>query len=175
MQMADGHSVNGQITQNEMQTFLDHTQHAGFAEWMLKNRAHWFKTYDADHSHAIDLGELENALTDYVRVQENAIDGKKLEMIEVVLNRMKRELAILSRGGKNMTYYSLFKKYDIDGSGTMDFAELSTIVRREMRMPHKEVSDEALRLVWAAMDEDRSGLVDVQEFTTFMEGKRCLA
>ena len=110
---------------------------------------------------------------------------------------MKRELAILSRGGKNISYFSLFKKrcrtcgarlgsrdsprevaapyiwllthpfqtpqYDIDGSGTMDFSELSTIVRREMRMPAKEVSDEALRLVWAAMDEDRSGLVNVQE------------
>ena len=68
----------------------------------------------------------------------------------------------------NAAWYKLFKQMDDDGSGKITFTELLDMVRNELEFTAKEVSDSALKRVWAALDDDRSGYLTSGEFGAFM-------
>ena len=65
-------------------------------------------------------------------------------------------------------WYKLFKEMDDDGSGKITFSELLDMVRSELEFSKKDISDTALKRVWAALDDDRSGYLTSGEFGAFM-------
>jgi Ca2+-binding EF-hand superfamily protein len=68
-------------------------------------------------------------------------------------------------------WYKVFRLIDSDNSGNMGFDELREIVRRPLpclAISAKKVSDQDLRAMWKALDEDRSGQTTVREFMVFM-------
>eukprot|EP00964_Phaeocystis_antarctica_P091858 scaffold58971_cov45-Phaeocystis_antarctica.AAC.1 len=66
------------------------------------------------------------------------------------------------------SWYKLFKQMDDDGSGKITFDELLDMVRTELEFSPKDISDTALKRVWAALDNDRSGYLTSGEFGAFM-------
>jgi len=71
----------------------------------------------------------------------------------------------ISLGG---SWFKLFKKYDRDSSGLVDFAEMEHVLRKEVKIRKTEISDEELNLLWATFDSDGSGHVTIKEFSGFM-------
>jgi len=63
MQIADQHSVNGRLTVNEMQTFLQNTRYEGFMRWITTHK-NW-NLHDKNRSGTIELEELADAMQRY--------------------------------------------------------------------------------------------------------------
>ena len=57
---------------------------------------------------------------------------------------------------------------DDDGSGRITYREFSGMVREELKLTSTMVSDETLRMVWTALDNDQSGFISANEFGRFM-------
>lgn len=69
MKQADRHNHNGELTVNEMRTFLHGTEYQTFSDWLSAPHTrdrHW-KAHDRDMSGTMDLGELEKAVDEYLR------------------------------------------------------------------------------------------------------------
>ena len=62
-----------------------------------------------------------------------------------------------------VAWFKLFRHMDDDGSGRITYAELSAVIREELRVSTREVPETHLRAVWAAIDADQSGSVDSLE------------
>jgi Ca2+-binding EF-hand superfamily protein len=66
------------------------------------------------------------------------------------------------------SWYALFKHIDADGSGSIDFVELTRMVRDGLALPGSSVSERQLKGLWVALDKDGSGLISAGEFGQFM-------
>ena len=64
----------------------------------------------------------------------------------------------------NPAWYRLFKYMDGEGSGNITYREFADMVRNQLKKRPEELSDSVLKGVWAALDEDSSGLVSTGEF-----------
>jgi len=62
----------------------------------------------------------------------------------------------------------LFKKYDTDGGGSLDYREFSIIVRNDCGMRPGMLGSQELRELFNAVDVDRSAEIDAEEFTNFI-------
>lgn len=68
-------------------------------------------------------------------------------------------------------WYKVCKACDADGSGNLTSEDLFEVVRKSfpgLSIPAKVISDQDLRGIWRAVDDDCSGLVDTKEFMVFM-------
>ena len=66
----------------------------------------------------------------------------------------------------------LFREYDADGSGCIDYSEFNKAVRSPSCGINRAVlSDDELRKMFDAIDADGSGEMDLQEFTDFVESE----
>merc|ERR1712232_210947 len=52
--------------------------------------------------------------------------------------------------------------------GKVNFFELEDMIRNELQLNRQKLSDEQLRALWRALDEDSSGLISCGEFGHFM-------
>ena len=68
MKRADGHFRNGELTINEMRTFLKATEFEAFANWLTEIKT--FRFYDKNRNGAIDKKELKRAMIDYLNKYE---------------------------------------------------------------------------------------------------------
>merc|ERR1712139_131126 len=66
------------------------------------------------------------------------------------------------------SWYKLFVHMDDDLSGKINYHELEDMVRNELKVPNSRFSDEQLKAIWVALDEDGSGLITAGEFGKFM-------
>mmetsp|Transcript_12560 Transcript_12560/g.24548 ORF Transcript_12560/g.24548 Transcript_12560/m.24548 type:complete len:388 (+) Transcript_12560:72-1235(+) len=62
----------------------------------------------------------------------------------------------------------LFKKYDVDGSGNLDKGHIKQMVRRDLRITEKLISDDQLQRVCVLMDLDGDGSIDFDAFMEFV-------
>merc|ERR1711933_468701 len=65
-------------------------------------------------------------------------------------------------------WYCFFKWMDDDFSGKISYLELEDMVRNELRLPPSALTEQQLRAIWHALDEDKSGLISAGEFGHFM-------
>jgi len=68
-------------------------------------------------------------------------------------------------------WYKIFRMFDADDSGHMQFEELEHVLRDGypgLGLGEKQVSTPHLQGMWRSLDVDRSGQVSVQEFMVFM-------
>lgn len=87
------------------------------------------------------------------------------EQVSVLLNRRMIEMF---KDPQARSWYKMFNHMDGDSSGTINFYELQAMIRQELKMTVGQLSDEQLKAVWLALDEDNSGLITVGEFGRFM-------
>jgi Ca2+-binding EF-hand superfamily protein len=57
----------------------------------------------------------------------------------------------------------IFSQFDTDGSGQLEDDEVKRALRRTLRLPKSEVSDEQVAALCAALDADKSGAVSIQD------------
>lgn len=72
------------------------------------------------------------------------------------------------------SWTKLFRLVDADGSGRITFDELCNLTRSEFGLLPADISDEALKSIWLALDADDSGYVTAGEFGQFMRRGRYL-
>jgi len=95
--------------------------------------------------------------------EPRASDDEILTLSEALNGRM-AEL----QAGEVVSWFKLFRHMDEDGSGLIDYAEFSRMVRDELGVPPHELPERALKAVWLALDEDSSGHITSGEFGDFM-------
>lgn len=94
---------------------------------------------------------------------------------EEMLNRVRSLLKCASRRGyaaRSATPGSdiwkiLFNQIDVDGSGALDFSEIKRMVRADLRLPERVVSDYELHKLFIAIDDNGNGTVDFAEFMEY--------
>lgn len=65
-------------------------------------------------------------------------------------------------------WFSLFQQADDDGSGRIMFDELLDVMRVELKMTAKEVSEQKAKQLWCALDKNDSNTLETDEFGKFM-------
>eukprot|EP01045_Picozoa_sp_COSAG04_P029815 COSAG04_NODE_4995_length_1787_cov_1.034360_1_plen_419_part_00 len=83
----------------------------------------------------------------------------------------KLQAAAYGRGDVGDTsddWEELFKLYDADGGGTLDFDEFKQVVRKHGRISVRDINDIELRQVFDLIDEDGSDEIDGVEFSEWL-------
>ncbi|CAE8592618.1 unnamed protein product, partial [Polarella glacialis] len=97
--------------------------------------------------------------------------GLRLETKEEVIARARRRL-IGAKARLNLTWDDIFAHGDKDKSNNLDFGELKQAVRSTLHISPTSLSDLELELLLAAIDTDRSGSVNLQEFNQYVSHGR---
>ncbi|GMH83694.1 hypothetical protein TrST_g5863 [Triparma strigata] len=71
--------------------------------------------------------------------------------------------------GMDLEY--MFKKFDKDGNGTLDYEELRALVRKVLKVPPTDVSDGELEALFGFLDFDNGGTIEQKELADFLEKK----
>ena len=96
--------------------------------------------------------------------------SRGLAVVDYVCRKMSHQMSSdISLGG---SWFKLFKRYDRDSSGAVDFGELEHVLRKEVGIRKTEIGDDELRMLWATLDQDGSGTVTIKEFAGFMRRYR---
>lgn len=61
------------------------------------------------------------------------------------------------------TWFNLFATVDVDGSGYITYDELCDVIRHKLRKGTKVMSDDAIKALWCALDNDNSNSVQKDE------------
>ena len=99
------------------------------------------------------------------------------EFMDVVWQRKLKTLsskfqaASYSLGGIDLD--KLFRHYDRDNSGELDFQEFRQAVRKDVKMKSSDVTDGELREVFDHVDSDKGGTIGLEEFKSLMGIATC--
>ena len=85
----------------------------------------------------------------------------------VALERLKK--ADGSKGQGALTWHSLFKAIDKDGSGFVTYDEIVEMTRRKLKQSVSELPEARLKALWCVLDADDSDQLEVSEFRKFAE------
>ena len=69
----------------------------------------------------------------------------------------------------------LFRYYDRDNSGEMEFDEFRRAVRRDAKLTVSDISDDGLRKIFDKADTDGGGTISLEEFTELLLGSSTLS
>jgi len=128
-------------------------------------KAFW-KAVDGDGSGEVTLKEF---ATRVYKLQIEVWPDFNAEDFARIVSVMDTKADRLHRCSGN--WYKVFSMIDADGTGEMEFDELVDLVRKNnpcLALTRKEVSDDDLRGLWKAADDDRSGKVTTKEFFALM-------
>mmetsp|Transcript_44544 Transcript_44544/g.80042 ORF Transcript_44544/g.80042 Transcript_44544/m.80042 type:complete len:1940 (+) Transcript_44544:73-5892(+) len=128
-------------------------------------RALWAEV-DADGSGMISAKEW--WLGTY-RIELKSWPEPKEQKVQAAVEIIKAKAEKIHQSKDN--WYRFFKIVDPADSGNIDFDGFQDSVRRPMpclALSAKVVSDSQLKMLWKALDSDRSGLIDKGEFMVFM-------
>ena len=92
-------------------------------------------------------------------------------MKEDIADRLNSYLRILEPDPLKATWYTLFRKMDLDRSGLITFDEFLSMTRRTLKVPVTAITDRELMAVWRAIDVDGNGYVTAGEFGRFLKTK----
>lgn len=67
-----------------------------------------------------------------------------------------------------VTWFTLFKEVDEDGSGFITLDELLDVVRSKLSLKKSELSDSAVKALFVALDTDNSDVIQRDEFKRFI-------
>ena len=98
--------------------------------------------------------------------------SKKQDNVEDKISRLRTKLraAAYAQGGIN--WKKLFRHYDRDNKGTLDYSEFRSAVRRDGKMNANTLHDKDLQLIFHKVDFDDSGEIDLHEFTAWLTNPR---
>ena len=69
----------------------------------------------------------------------------------------------------NTDFEMIFKRFDADHSGTLDFKELKNLVRKILKVPPRTISNDELTALFMYLDEDGGGRIDQEEMAAFLK------
>jgi len=109
------------------------------------------------------------------REAREAYGGKKVitaepasnEEVLVLSQMMNAELKKINPDDPTL-WFKMFTHMDDDGSGKITYYEFSGLVREELKLTKAKLAEAQLEAVWAALDVDKSGFINVDEFGDFM-------
>lgn len=84
------------------------------------------------------------------------------------LSKLLNEALVIIPDPAARLWYKLFKVMDDDGSGRIAYAELSSLVRNQLRLDRSALPEARLQAAWKAIDDDGSGYISAGEFGVFM-------
>jgi Ca2+-binding EF-hand superfamily protein len=64
---------------------------------------------------------------------------------------------------------AIFSKYDIEGTGTLGYENIKHMVRADLKIAERLVTDAQIHTLFNAIDEDHGGLVEFNEFLDFVQ------
>ena len=67
------------------------------------------------------------------------------------------------------SWFKLFRRVDVNGSGLISFDEFAKMVRSLLKLPTSLLSESRLEALWLALDADGSGLISSGEFGAFFK------
>jgi Ca2+-binding EF-hand superfamily protein len=100
------------------------------------------------------------------RAGKTKLQGKK-----VPIEHMKRRLRAMSYSTKGQDPASLFMLYDTNNSGSLEFTEFRSAVRKGGQLTQALVSEAELETLFSSADADGNGRVSVHELTKFIWGE----
>lgn len=69
----------------------------------------------------------------------------------------------------SMGWLKVFKQVDNDSSGLLTYDELKQVIRRKFNKSGAQFSDDSIKLLWCALDQDQSDSIAQIEFGRFMK------
>jgi len=89
------------------------------------------------------------------------------------LTTIRKKIRSTAYTAGGMDFQALFKQYDKDNSGELDFREFKAAIRKSAHIPPNGpngLSDKELHGLFKAVDTDRGGEICIDEFTNFLDG-----
>ena len=128
---------------------------------------------DTDESGEVTIKEFQSRL--YILVLSGWPILKKKHMKRLCTKINDAAVHEFSKDGSGITegnWFAIFNKFDTDESGRLGFEELEGVTRMRdpgLNLKEKDMSQDELKGLWRAIDEDSSGDVTVDEFMHFMK------
>lgn len=97
----------------------------------------------------------------------NVPPASEAELVELA-RRCSARMEHLFPDPQARSWFNLFKIVDSNKSGRICFFEFAKMLREMLKIPRHEYSDETLRSMWKALDNDSSGNITAGEFGAFM-------
>ena len=97
--------------------------------------------------------------------------GRRRRARLATIAKVKRKMRAAAYTVGGVDYAKLFRHYDRDNSGSLELDEFMSAIRRDAKIPKKDVSDRDLEAVFAAVDDDGGGSVDIDEFVAWLEAE----
>ena len=94
---------------------------------------------------------------------------KAMKVDPVIVKKVKQKLRACSYTVGGMDFAKLFRHYDRDNSGSLEYEEFRSALRRDAKIKPSDVSDRDLLTVFNAVDDDGGGEVEIDEFVAWME------
>jgi len=94
---------------------------------------------------------------------------KAMKVDPAIVKKVKQKLRACSYTTGGMDFARLFKHYDRDNSGSLEFDEFRSALRRDAKIKPQDVSDRDLLTVFNAVDDDGGGEVEIDEFVEWLE------
>ena len=90
------------------------------------------------------------------------------ETLAALATRFHQVLAQQVTDPSKRSWIKLFKHMDENGTGTITFTELASMIRDELHLSPQELGEKALQEVWAALDDKKNGFITAGIFGQFM-------
>jgi len=121
----------------------------------------------ANKAHAATIRAISNqdALRTALADQAAASEADVQALADACNHRM---LDLVDRDPTRAAWFKFYRRVDSDGSGRICFAEFSHMLRQELLLQPSDMSDDALKAAWVALDVDQSGYISAGEFGHFM-------
>ena len=171
---------SGELDWDEFRHGLRHEACLSTADFSTSDLRRLFCLMDTDCSGTISLAELEGFVTDHgtkglaaelaaAAAAKPKRGGRRGVFASATVRRVKQKLRAAAYTAGGVNYRKLFKHYDRDNSGGLECDEFISAIRRDAKIPKREVSDRELAAVFSAVDDDGGGTVDIEEFVTWLE------
>ena len=95
-----------------------------------------------------------------------ANDAEKLQMATMFAEWVSEYMPDRHPG---IAWLLVFKEIDDDASGLLTFDELRMVVRRKFKISSKVFSEEQIKVLWCAVDDDNSNSIALVEFGRFIK------
>ena len=142
-----------------------------------------FDTMDLDHSGTVGIDEFLSFLAGNSDVavklrKKMGVDGVQdfgedddVLDEDAMLESIKHKLTQLAtlRHDADIDWSVLFDYYDTDGNRQLTLREFRAAIRRDAHVSTKHMSDQAIAELFAEVDGDASGTIDMEEFGAWMQ------